>query len=203
MNKTKYQGYTLIEMMIVSAILMLVFVLIFIFWRLVSDNFSISFNESRSIDEAHALVALLASELREAQTADNGNYALELVDDQTLIFYADTDEDGQTERVKYWLENTDIKRGVTEPVGDPAVYDPATESVRVVASQVINGGLPLFTYYNRDWPKDMTNNPLMPSLRQLDTRTIGITAAVDADNYPGGIATASGSVQLRNLKDNY
>lgn len=74
---------------------------------------------------------------------------------------------------------------------------------QIVASYIVQGTNPLFTYYNGQWPVDTVNNPLPVDQRLLSTRLIEISVSVNID--PGSNPddfTASTAIQLRNLKDN-
>ena len=89
---------------------------------------------------------------------------------------------------------------MTEPSGNPLVYDTANEEVGVVASTVVNGTADIFTYYNGDYPKDQT--PLTP-VDLTEVKYIEFRLLIDADPAvdPPAIEVLS-QVQLRNLKTN-
>jgi hypothetical protein len=63
--------------------------------------------------------------------------------------------------------------------------------------------LPLFTYYNGNWPGDVVNNPLTYWERPLETRLIRVfipLVITDKDgDHPYQVES---TVQIRNLKSN-
>jgi prepilin-type N-terminal cleavage/methylation domain-containing protein len=204
MNRTLSRGFTLIELMMSTAILLLVMGAAFGFWRFFSGGYSFSLHESQSAFEAETTLAQLVREMRQVRVAEDGAYALARVEDFALTFYTDIDDDGVTDRVAYWLENGEFWRGVIKPTGDPLVYDPNTQERRLISNTVINeANEPVFTYYNQDWPADVVNNPLVPSSRQLATRYIDIYLKLRAAEGSGvpTIEVSSG-VALRTLKSN-
>jgi len=134
-GKNSQQGITLLELTIAVAI----FVILIFAW----NNFAIQSYRStafgqqqlEAIRQAQKGIDLMAKELRELGTAEDGSYPLELANDQEIIFYSDIDQDVYTERVRYWLEGSNLKKGITEPSGDPLTYDPLTEVASTVSCQ--------------------------------------------------------------------
>ena len=203
LNITKQRGFTLIEVMLTTVMLGGVIVLVFGFAQFVSQNFSFSFDQSRAIEDAERTAAYITRGLRQVRQADNGAYGLAQTDDQAITFYADNDGDGQSERVRYFLQGSLMKQGVIQPVGTPATYPTANERVTVVVSDIVNGASPVFSYYNQNWPGDTINNPLVPASRALQTRLVKINLAVKAGNSAQSpTVQVSNGVMLRALKTN-
>jgi len=59
--------------------------------------------QSLAIEEARRGIETMAWELREARQGENGAYPIEYAGDKEIIFYSDIDNDGKTERVRYFL----------------------------------------------------------------------------------------------------
>ena len=198
----KNAGFTGIEIMIASVILGLVIIISYGFWKYFTDSFDFSFGKSISMSDVYRTTSQIVRELRETQPGEDGSYSLETVNDQELAFFADVDEDGETERVRYWLNGTDLMKGLIEPSGSPAIYDPGTETARIVVSGVTDVSSPLFYYYNSDWPADTVNNPLQTD-RQLETRLITVQLSILAEeDRTASASSITTSVNLRRLKDN-
>lgn len=201
--KIQNKGITLIETVVALGI----FVIIVIAWNsvIVQSYRSAEFGRQQqdAIREAQKGIEIMTQELREMSTAENGAYALDTADDNQIIFYSDIDKDIYTERVRYWLDGTSLKKGVVEPTGDPLGYDLDNEHVKIIANFINNGSHPLFTYYNEDYPYDEVNNPLPAPARLIDTKLIHIFLRVniDPDVAPKDFDVES-DVQLRNLKTN-
>ena len=73
----------------------------------------------------------------------------------------------------------------------------------MLTEYVVNGDVPIFYYYNGDYPADQTNNPLAPDLRLSQTRFVRIVVTVNADpDNPQGTYQLESFAQIRNLKTN-
>lgn len=174
-NSHSSEGFTLIEILVSSAITVLLAAGFLGLQYLLSKNQVTAWANYKAIESSNASVSTLIRELRNATASENGAYALESLQDQSIIFYSDYDYDGQTERLRYTLSGTQLTKGIIEPVGDPAVYNPATEKQTVVSDIIRNGANPVFYYYNSDWPEDSINNPLPPAERIAHTIYIKVS----------------------------
>jgi len=67
---------------------------------------SYAWQQALAVDEARRGIETMVKEIREAKQADNGAYPIELANDKEFIFYSDIDHDGKTERVRYFLGQT-------------------------------------------------------------------------------------------------
>ena len=201
--KSKRAGVTLVEIIVAMGI----FIIIVIAWNsiIIQSYRSAEFGrqQQEAIRQAQKGIEIMTQEIREASTAENGSYALEKADDNEIIFYSDIDKDVYTERVRYWLDEKSLKKGVVEPTGDPLDYNPANEQTKIISNFVNNSTQPLFTYYNEDYPYDVINNPLPAPARLIDTKLIHIFLRVNIDpsKAPKDFDVES-DVQLRNLKTN-
>lgn len=153
---------------------------------------------------ASRAVASTVAGLREIRQADNGDYPIESGDDFDLIVYMDIDEDGVTERVHYFLDGTDFKRGVREPsVTQPVTYAAGDGAVTVLASNIANEPTePVFTYYNEDYPGDVVNNPLSTPIAIRDARLVKVRLVINIDpnNAPDDTNIES-FAEFRNLSN--
>ncbi len=173
----KYQnqsGFTLIEILVSSAILVLLGSGFLGLQYIISQNQTTAWSNYQSIEDANTVVAGVSKELRNASQSEIGAYFLETAGDQELIFYSDYDLDGVVERIRYTLNGSSLVKGVVEPTGDPAVYDLGTEKQRNITEIARNGINPVFYYYNSNWPTDTLNNPLAEVDRIAETTYIGI-----------------------------
>ena len=201
MIKTK--GFTLIEVMLVNAIMAVVIGVVALLWQFLLKNYDFTMSQFQLTENANYAVRKMETELRQAKEAMQGAYPLAILDDNQIAFYADIDHNGSVERLRYFVLNGNLMRGKTDPSGNPPQYNLATEKTTIVVSQVTPTGGPLFTYYNLNWPRDTVNNPLPPALRPLETRLVKIHIPITLKSQTG-VATqsAEATVQIRNLKDN-
>lgn len=200
-NKQTQQGVTLIELLMSVFLFVGLIAVMATMFNYFFDSYYFASNINRNVDQAKFAVDRMSTEIREARKSEEGAYPLEIAGDSEIAFYSDVDNDSRVERVRYFLDGTELKRGLIEPGAPPNMYDPVTESVRVISDYVKNGANPVFYYYNGDWPGDTVNNPLDYSYRLLETRLVKIELVVNVSNTEKDF-TLSTKAMIRNLKSN-
>ncbi|HLE49343.1 MAG TPA: prepilin-type N-terminal cleavage/methylation domain-containing protein [Patescibacteria group bacterium] len=198
--KTKQKGISLIEVLIAVTILSFIGIGLVSLQYILTQNQILVTRSYKSVDEANLIISTFIKEIRAAKTSDNGAYSLFNVDDQSIGFYSDIDLDGSTEKVRYFLNEHNLYKGVIEPSGYPAQYNQDTETVITLNENIYNE-TPVFYYYNADWPEDIINNPLGMTNRLADTRSVKIYLLVKNGDTANGYEVESIS-NIRMLKDN-
>lgn len=194
-------GITLLEMVLVLGIFGVALAMITsYFWMsLRAQNKSVKSIVAQN--SARRALTTLAGEVRSTMSADSGSYPIEVAEGQSLTFYTNIDSDINAEKVRYFLDGTDLKRGVIEPTGQPPTYPSASEQINTIADYNANGASNIFTYYDRDY--EGTSSPLPFPVNKSNIRLIRIDLVVDVDsNTPPDPLTVTTEAQLRNLKDN-
>lgn len=195
---------TLIEMLVAIAVMLIAM-------QGFTYIFTTSWDRNKSIIET-GLASATASrsvnqtiiQLRAIKQGDNGDYPIEEADDFDLTIYTDTNDDGITERVHYYLDlaTDEFKRGVTNPSSSvPVTYAASDTTTTVMAEYIVNESTdPVFSYYNDDYPSDTTNNPLATPASLGDVQLIRVKMRVNIDpvHAPENINVES-FVDLRNL----
>jgi type II secretory pathway pseudopilin PulG len=197
--RKKKSGFTLLETVVYIAIAGLVLLAV--------TNAIITFYQSNrytleqmtQLDSARKGVAALVAGIREATYSELGSYPIESADTSSITFYADIDNDGTAERVRYFLSGGNFNKGVIVPVGSPAVYDPATETVTTLAEHIRNAeqGVGMFTYYD-------TNGALMSTpITLIGIRYVKMALVVNVNpaTMPNEFTLRS-SATIRNVKSN-
>jgi len=201
-KKAKNSGFTLIEILVTVAITAIIagsiITLIYISYR---SRF-VTFQNLINVDDANRNISTMIRELRNVRAGENGAYPLEKALDQEIVFYSDIDYDGQSERVRYTLNQDQLIKGVIEPTGFPPSYPVSNEKVKVVSENVKNSSEPIFYYYNGDWPGDTTNNPLPQPVRLSETKLMRVFLRLNTTNDPESDFILESFVQLRTLKQN-
>lgn len=161
-----------------------------------------TFWQAQAIEEARNGIEIMIKEIREARPGDDGSYIIEKAEDYEFIFYSDIDLDGDTERVRYFIEGTDFKKGVIEPQGFPPVYiidpqHPQYSEKIFILSKYLRNQPPIFRYY------DGNLQELPVPARLKDTKLMKVYLVINVNpNQPPQDFVLESEVQLRNLKDN-
>lgn len=198
-----YKGFTLIEILIALVITGMMGAALLGLQFIISQNQIVAWQSYISVDEANANVTSLVREVRTAKESENGAYPLANADDHEIIFYSDYDFDGETERIRYYLNGTQFSKGVIEPVGQPATYPSGNEIVKLLSDNVRNGSVAVFYYYNGDWPADTVNNPLPTPSNLSEIKLVRILIKLNTDpDDPNNDYILESYSQVRVLKEN-
>ncbi len=203
---TNNQGFTLIELIVSVAIFSVLSLGVI---ALVSSVFTGSNQQAALLadsDQARKLSFRMSDELRNATTANTGAYALDTTAAQQLTFYSNIDSDANIERLRYYVQNGKLYRGVLEPSGSPVVtYNPANEVSAIVQNNLGNGATPLFYYYNDTYDgTQATATPLTQPVNVTAVRFVRLNLMVF---NKAGVAntntyTVTAGAAIRNLKTN-
>lgn len=203
----KNSGLSLVEMIIAIGIFvigMAAFTMLFTRgWKsntFIMEEGQASLAASRGVDT-------LVGELRRVRQGDNGSYPVESADDNDLVVYMDIDHDDATERVHYFLDETNkkVKRGVAEPIaGNPITYPSGDSTISDVISYVANSSSePIFYYYGTGYPASPDAIAVPVSAGQLqDIRLVRVKLLVNLKpgSAPDNIVFES-FAELRNINN--
>jgi len=191
------KGFTLIETIMTIVIFAFVAGVISASVVMIYKTQGYSFQQSMAINEARKGIETMVKEIREARPGDDGSYIIENAENYQFIFYSDIDKDTVTERVRYFIDGSDFKKGVTEPTGWPIIYSPQNEEIFVL-SQYVRNQPPIFHYY------DGNNNEIIELPARLkETKLMKVYLVINVNvNRPPQDLILESSVQIRNLKDN-
>ncbi len=158
-----------------------------------TSNYTIQ--QASAISSAQKGISAMVKTMREAAYASNGAYPVVSMAGSDIVFYADIDSDTAIERVHYYVQGTNLYRGILQPTGDPAVYAGA-EDVTSISQDVRNiaQAVTTFTYYD-------AAGALITDYSQIGSlRFIVANIVVDADTtrLPNAVTIRS-SAALRNL----
>lgn len=193
------KGFTLIEMMISIGIFTAIAGLVAAFQ---TDIFSVSdYIQSglKDQNEAKNLMRYFVQEVRSASESNQGAYPIKLADSDTFIFYSDIDNDQIREEIRYFIEDGTLRKGVTEPKGDPLTYDSSDEKISNVVNNIIN--VSPFVYYDGDYTG--SEGPLEEPFMVSEIRMVGIELIIDSDpdNPPQSFDVGT-KINVRNLREN-
>ncbi len=197
-NTSTSKGFSLVEMLISIAIMALLTVMvtgsIIYLYRTNATNIS----QAVSLNAANKALRSMVGEVRGVMYAEDGSYPLVTIATSTLTFYADVDQDGRAERVRYFVSGTTLKRGVIEPTASSS-YPAGSEVVATTTVGLHNvaKGVPLFRYFGADGVEitgqsDMLKVRLVRIEVLVNTDTKSLIQAIDIHS----------EAALRNLKYN-
>jgi len=190
-------GFTIIEVLVALGVFVIAILIItaFIINSYKLQNFT--YEQSTAISEARRGIETMVKELRETLPGDTGAYPIELAETQEIIFYADFDRDDAIEKVHYWLDGSDFKKGVIEAGGNPLTYNPANEQVETISRYVRNYEDAIFIYRDSDYIA--LNTPADPN----EVKLINVYLKINMfENRAPMDYELESDVALRNLKEN-
>lgn len=202
------KSLTLIEMVVSISIFSLIMVLI---WGWQKDVFSINnllLNRISIQDNLRKTIKSFIDEVRSAQFSATGAYYIEEANKDEFIFFSDIDHDSTIERVRYFLDDHRIKKGVIKPSGQPVTYNPADENIKELINYIVNTDDEVFFYYDKNY--DGQGDPLTEQCETppcpfdiLTIRLVKISVTINQNpDRPPESITETSQISIRNLKDN-
>ncbi len=193
------RGFTLLEVLIAMAIAS-VAVGVITYYAVDLSNFGTDLSTRLDTErELELTLRTMLTEIRSMGNADNGAYPIATATGTTFTFFSDVDGDGKLEQVRYFLDGTTLKKGITHATGSaPPVYDQSGEDVTEVVHSM-SAGQTVFSYYPDGYPPETGALPAPVDVSKI--RAIGISGTVDKDpNQPPLPVTLSITVTIRNLR---
>lgn len=192
------KGYSLIELVAVLSIFVILVVLSanYIIGGLRSNTFA--YEQDAAVQNARKANSIMVVEVRKANQSARGDYLLDTVQPQSFVFYSDIDDDNITEKIRYFLQGSTLKRGLIKATGTPLQYLSANETISTVSDYVNNQSLAIFAYY------DKNNNLLVDPVtykRSIRMIELNLKINVTPSRAPLDYYVKS-YIELRNLKDN-
>lgn len=146
------RGFSLIEILIVVAIASSIVIVVSNLSGNVSVLNTLVSQQLQSKSDITQTLQITATEIRSAQRSANGGYPIESAGTSTFIFYADANENGLIDRVRYFTSSSSLYRGVTQPTGTPASYPSSAEVITDMVDNIVTpSSTPLFQYYDSSY----------------------------------------------------
>ena len=199
-KKNEYKkGFSVVEILIVIGIIAMVGLAIGAFQRDVFSENSILQQSLNAQQDIRRAFKIMVREIRPAQNASTGAYPISTALYNEFGFYSDTNNDGQPEHIRYFLDAGTLKRGEIVPVGTPPVYNSLTETEIILAQNIVNENENIFLYYDGNFTG--TGNPLVAPINVSQVRLVQIAISIDKDQFkPPATTTSSTQVTIRNLR---
>jgi type II secretory pathway pseudopilin PulG len=197
--KNNKSGFTLLETIVSLGIITFIIVVVANIQTIFTKGNVRTWQNFIDVNEASSNMRSFVKEVRNAQFSQSGAYPLSVLSDNEIVFYTDYDHDDTIERIHYTLSGNELTKGITEPSGFPVQYLLEDERTFSVATNVVNGEQPVFTYFDESYP--VVTQPLEGSQRLSQTRIIRFFISVQADETKNDY-TLESHAQIRILKDN-
>jgi len=97
------KGLTLIETLVTVAVFTLIIGGLTGLILMIYKTQRYTWDQAMAINEVRKGIETMIDEIREAREGNDGSYMIEKADDKEFIFYSDIDNDGKTERIRYFL----------------------------------------------------------------------------------------------------
>lgn len=193
-----WAGFTLIEVIISIAILSGIVLIVSMFGLDVYD-FGIFLGDSLSAQqEIQRTLKIMVSEIRSMNQSVLGSYVIESASQNSIIFYSDTDNDGLTDRIRYFLDGNIFKKGVIKPTGSPLSYTGPEKITEEVHDIYVPAGN-IFAYYDSSY--NGTGSTLSFPINISAVRLINISITVDRNSADAtSRVNIKSSVNIRNIQ---
>jgi prepilin-type N-terminal cleavage/methylation domain-containing protein len=203
-GKQKNTGLTLIEVLISMFIFTALAAMVFVFQGRIFNVNNVIQSGLAIQQDARKILRPFAEEVRSATISNIGAFPISQATTTTIEFYSDNDNDGLKEKIRYFKDGDEFKKGVTKPSGNPYVYDENDEEITGVVSGIINTGSdPVFEYFDENYDGTDGSSPLSYPISVTEITLVKATLIVDEDvNKDPGAVTISTQATFRNLKDN-
>jgi len=186
------KGFTLIEIMVTMTIFSFVVVMAsdFIITSFRGNRFSSE--QEQAVTNARRAIDITKKEIRGANSSEQGDYPIRTIEEDDFSYYSDVDNDGEMERIRYYLNGTNLIKELTEP-GPIGNYSPAP-LITTISKYMNNKEENIFTYYD----SSHNETSLINEVRLVNiSLKINVTPTISPNDY-----YVETDVTLRNLKDN-
>lgn len=162
---------------------------------------NVLFEQLANQSQGRRLLNSFINEVRSAVYSSDGAYPIAVASTTEFIFFSKLNPQLQSQRIRYFLEGTEIKKGVIKPGGNPPNYTSSTEEVVTAVDNVYSTGTPIFYYYDQSYtgastsliqPVDVTKIRMAEIIFQLEKNPLASPSSLNL----------RAKAEIRNLKTN-
>jgi type II secretory pathway pseudopilin PulG len=195
-------GFTLIE----TVMTIFIFGMIMMGVTLLLKNILVNSRQQTlaidNVDQAKRVAITFINELRNSSYGINGAYPVGKADDTEMIFYSTAPKNnGTVSRVRYYVSNGILYKGIINPSGNPLSYVLNTETVTTLLALSL-GANPLFYYYDGNY--NGNTGALAQQVNINSVKFVKINLIVPKKDTTTGTSTftVNAGAAIRNLKTN-
>lgn len=190
-------GFTLIEIIIVMGLFAIISVSI-VFFALDISKFQIFLGETlQSEEDVQKVLGIMMPEIRSMAVSNNGSYPIAAASSSSFTFYSDLGGDGSIDRIRYFLDDSDFKRGVIAPTSNPVFYDIASEQITTIAPNLTSGNI--FYYYDDNYDGHQSSLTIPIDLSRIRLIKVELVVDQNTSTAPSSVRINT-FVEVRNLR---
>ncbi len=160
----------------------------------------ITFEQLLTQNQGRKVAQDFTNEIRSAAYSAVGAYPLVKASSTEIIFYTNQGK-STVRRVRYFLSNKILYRGIIEPSGSPPSYSTSSEATSTIADSINNGTSSLFNYYDQNYSG--SQNPLVQPVDITAVRIVEIKFQLERNpNLSPAALNMQAQAVIRNLKSN-
>jgi hypothetical protein len=176
-------GTSVVEMVIVTAVLGLVMATVIGAFVAVQRNVANEDIRLENLDEGRVMMATLSKSIRTATILTGGSSPFVIADGNRLKFYGNLDTTGAPNLIEMYVDPTNPTAPVLiqkltppdQPITDPPTYNNGPSKIRFVGRYVTNGpSSPMFRYYDVDGAPVGTPGVPLTDPQKILVRSVGI-----------------------------
>jgi hypothetical protein len=191
---------TLVETIMAVAIFTILILAIFSTTTVLYQQNAYTIGQVNEVNNARRGVVEWRQDVREITTAEDGTFAVAVIEPHRFGYYADTMGDSVVEYIEYELIGTTLEKRVYIPTGTPLTYDTTNPDETNILSEYVQNlgqGTSTFMYYDNAGNRLSVADPLL----SMTYVTMQLIVNIDPVRNPGEFMLRS-SVAPRNLKNN-
>lgn len=197
------KGLTLIELLVSLFVLSIIGIVGFNIQKSLFTFSDLLEGALSSQQETRQTFNVISRELRSASPSVSGAYPLAQASSTSLAFFSDINNDELTEKIRYFLDNGTVKKGIVYPTGTPLSYPTASEKISIMVNNVYNTSS-LFVFYDNNYDGTTSSQPLaeppnIPAISSIKLNIVVISENSQKEKLPQTMTT---QITIRNIKDN-
>ena len=199
---SRESGFTLVELLVAMVVASVIVAAVVTTLLTLTDSFDTQQINMVNQDDARTAIDQICRYIRAAtSSADNTttqSNSIATAQPSNIEFYVDVHGDGVAEKVRYYLNGTNLCMQTAQPnlVTSPTphyVYPAYQTNFTVVQAGVANGSAPLFTYYENN---SGTLHQFVPASTADLQNVVAVTVSLSVNEGP---AVTKGNVNLSTL----